>query len=320
MAHESAAAEAESALRLREDAVVERMCTLAYSEATAQRLEQSLRLREEEWWERNGKPVDRKSEVSRREAVARRHGEQLAKREEANAGREQRHLENARTEQAALEQRVTKLEAQEKELATSAYGGVVPMGEGELAEQLTVAADTIAGLHRALQERVEEVKALWLANEVGPGMLRDAFVRLDRTGHRVGISLSRDPELPSSMTALTHRIGEMAEDLERLPEVVKDTVKSSSVVELVLASYHARDPDFLRWLALEDSPLSSPPGRRRRSTKLRRRSWGTSRGLLLRSPSRRPQKMLTRRSTGITSSAVARPVAWVRGRPPHRRS
>lgn len=265
--------------------------------------------------------MDRKSEVSRREAVARRHGEQLAKREEANAGREQRHLENARTEQAALEQRVTKLEAQEKELATSAYGGVVPMGEGELAEQLTVAADTIAGLHRALQERVEEVKALWLANEVGPGMLRDAFVRLDRTGHRVGISLSRDPELPSSMTALTHRIGEMAEDLERLPEVVKDTVKSSSVVELVLASYHARDPDFLLWLALEDSPLSSPPGqRRRRSTKLRRRSWGTSRGLLLRSPSRRPQKMLTRRSTGITSSAVARPVAWVRGRPPHRRS
>jgi hypothetical protein len=52
----------------------------------------------------------------------------------------------------------------------------------------------------------------------------------------------------------------MAGTLQRLPEELEETIKSSSrdlargAVELVLASYQARDPDFSPWAALDEFP------------------------------------------------------------------
>ncbi|XP_066159846.1 uncharacterized protein [Oryza sativa Japonica Group] len=81
VAHESACAEEESALRLREDALAERERALEEAEAEAQRLADSLSLRE------------------------------AALTEQAR-----RNLESVRAERAALEQRAADLEAREKEL------------------------------------------------------------------------------------------------------------------------------------------------------------------------------------------------------------
>ena len=52
----------------------------------------------------------------------------------------------------------------------------------------------------------------------------------------------------------------MAGALQRLPEELEKTIKSSSrdlaqgAVELVLASYQARDPNFSPWMALDEFP------------------------------------------------------------------
>jgi hypothetical protein len=56
--------------------------------------------------------------------------------------------------------------------------------------------------------------------------------------------------------------------LERLPEELEETIKSSSrdlaqgAVELVLASYQARDPDFSPWAALDEFPPGTEDGAR----------------------------------------------------------
>ena len=60
----------------------------------------------------------------------------------------------------------------------------------------------------------------------------------------------------------------MAGTLQRLPEELEETIKSSSrdlargAVELVLASYQARDPDFSPWAALEEFPPGTEDGAR----------------------------------------------------------
>ncbi len=81
------AAEAESALRLREEAAAERTRTTTAAEAAVARCAEELWLREEVWWEQDAALAEREAEVNRREVAARRLSDQLTKREEAVVGR-----------------------------------------------------------------------------------------------------------------------------------------------------------------------------------------------------------------------------------------
>nr|AAU90209.1 hypothetical protein [Oryza sativa Japonica Group] len=232
-AHEAACAEEESALRLREDALTERGRALEEAEATAQRLADSLFLRE------------------------------AAREEQAR-----RNLEGARAERAALDQRAAELEARAKELDARAHSGGAAVGHGDLAARLAAAEHTIAELQGALDSSAGEVEALRLASEVGPGMLRDAVSRLDRAGRQAGLWGGRYAKYAVNQGGLAQRLSEMAGALERFPEELEETIKSSSrdlargAVELVLASYQARDPDFSPWAALEEFPPGTEDGAR----------------------------------------------------------
>nr|ABF93932.1 retrotransposon protein, putative, unclassified [Oryza sativa Japonica Group] len=232
-AHEAACAEEESALRLREDALTERGRALEEAEAAAQRLADSLFLREAAWEEQA-----------------------------------RRNLEGARAERAALDQRAAELEARAKELDARAHSGGAAAGLGDLAACLAAAEHTIAELQGALDSSAGEVEALRLASEVGPGMLRDAVSRLDRAGRQAGLWGGRYTKYAANQGALAQRLSEMAGALERLPEELEETIKSSSrdlargAVELVLASYQARDPDFSPWVALEEFPPGTEDGAR----------------------------------------------------------
>nr|AAV59296.1 unknown protein [Oryza sativa Japonica Group] len=150
--HEAACAEEESALRLREDALIERERALEEAEAAAQRLADSLSLRE------------------------------AAQEEQAR-----RNLESARAERAALNQRAAELEAQARELDARARSGGAATGDSDLAARLAAAEHTIVDLQGALDSSTGEVEALRLAGEIGPSMLRDAVSRLDRAGRQAGL-------------------------------------------------------------------------------------------------------------------------------------
>nr|ABA99911.1 retrotransposon protein, putative, unclassified [Oryza sativa Japonica Group] len=235
-AHEAACAEEESALRFREDALTERERALEEAEAAARRLADSLSLRE------------------------------AARVEQAR-----RDLEGARAERAALDQRAAELEARAKELNARAHSGGAAAGDSDLAARLAAAEHTIAGLQGALDSSTGEVEALRLANEVGPGMLRDAVSRLDRAGRQAGLWGGRCAKYAANQGGLAQRLSEMAGVLWRLPEELEEMIKSSSrdlargAVELVLASYQARDPDFSPWAALEEFPPGTEEARARRS-------------------------------------------------------
>nr|AAT85174.1 hypothetical protein [Oryza sativa Japonica Group] len=232
-AHEAACAEEESALRLREDALTEWGRALEEAKAAAQRLADSLFLRE------------------------------AAREEQAR-----RNLEGARAERAALDQRAAKLEARAKELDARAHSGGAAAGLGDLAARLAAAEHTIAELQGALDSSAGEVEALRMASEVGPGMLRDAVSRLDRAGRQAGLWGGRYAKYAANQGGLAQRLSEMAGALERLPEELEETIKSSSrdlargAVELVLARYQARDPDFSPWAALEEFPPGTGDGAR----------------------------------------------------------
>nr|CAE03744.1 OSJNBa0019D11.10 [Oryza sativa Japonica Group] len=232
-AHEAACAEEESALRLREDALTKRGRALEEAEATAQRLADSLSLHE------------------------------AAREEQAR-----RNLEGARAERAALDQRAAELEARAKELDARAHSGGAAAGHGDLVARLAAAEHTIAELQGALDSSAGEIEALRLASEVGPGMLRDAVSRLDRAGRQAGLWGGRYAKYAANQGGLAQRLSEMAGVLERLPEELEETIKSSSrdlargAVELVLASYQARDPDFSPWAALEEFPPGTEDGAR----------------------------------------------------------
>ncbi|XP_066160636.1 basal body protein 10-like [Oryza sativa Japonica Group] len=232
-AHEAACAEEESALRLREDTLTERGRALEEAEAAAQRLADSLFLRE------------------------------AAREEQAR-----RNLEGARAKRAALDQRVAELEARAKELDARAHSGGAAVGDGDLAARLAAAEHSIAELQGALDSSAGEVEALRLAGEVGPGMLRDAVSRLDRAGRQAGLWGGRCAKYAANQGGLAQRLSEMAGTLQRLPEELEETIKSSSrdlargAVELVLASYQARDPDFSPWAALEEFPPGTEDGAR----------------------------------------------------------
>jgi Protein of unknown function (DUF390). len=174
----------------------------------------------------------------------------------------------ARTERAALDQRAAELEARAKELDARAYSGGAAAGHGDLAAHLAAAGHTIAELQGALDSSAGEFEALRLANEVGPGMLRDAVSCLDRAGRQAGLWGGRYTKYAANQGGLAQRLSEMAGALERLPEELEETIKSSSrdlargAVELVLASYQARDPDFSPWEALEEFPPGTEDGAR----------------------------------------------------------
>ncbi len=224
-AHEAACAEEESALRLREDALTERERALEEAEAAAQRLAESASLHE------------------------------AALEEQAR-----RNLEGARAEKATLNQRAAELEAQAKELDARARSGGAATGDSDLAARLAAAEHTIADLQGALDSSTGEVEALRLAGEIGPSMLRDAVSRLDRAGRQAGLWGGRTAKYAANQGGLAQRLSEMAGTLQRLPEELEETIKSSSrdlargAVELVLASYQARDPDFSPWAALDEFP------------------------------------------------------------------
>nr|ABA96834.1 transposon protein, putative, unclassified [Oryza sativa Japonica Group] len=224
-AHESACAEEESALRLREDALAERERALEEAEAEAQRLADSLSLRE------------------------------AALTEQAR-----RNLESVRAERAALEQRAADLEAREKELDARACSGGAAAGESDLAARLAAAEHTVADMQRALDSSAGEAEALRLAGEIGPGTLWDAVSRLDRAGRQVGLWKGQTTTHSSNLEGLAPHLTKMAWALQQLPEELEKTIKSSSrdlaqgAVELVLASYQARDPNFSPWMALEEFP------------------------------------------------------------------
>nr|CAE01744.2 OSJNBb0056F09.7 [Oryza sativa Japonica Group] len=221
-AHEAACAEEESALRLREDELTERKRALEEAEAATQRREEQARL----------------------------------------------NLEGARAERAALDQRAAEFEARAKELDARARSGGAAAGDGDLAARLAAAEHTIAELQGALDSSAGEVEALRLAGEVGPGMLRDAVSRLDRASRQAGLWGGRTAKYAANQGGLAQRLSEMAGTLQRLPEELEETIKSSSrdlargAMELVLASYQARDPDFSPWAALDEFPPGTEDGAR----------------------------------------------------------
>nr|AAK55775.1 Unknown protein [Oryza sativa] len=224
-AHEAACAEEESALRLREDALAERERALEESEAATQRLADSLSLRE------------------------------VAQEEQAR-----RNLECVRAERAALEQRAANLEAREKELDARERSGGAATGENDLVARLAAAEHTVADMQRALDSSTGEAEALRLSGEIGPGMLWDAVSRLDRAGREAGLWKGQTISRSTNLEGLAPHLRRMAWAVQQLPEELEKTIKSSSrdlaqgAVELVLASYQARDPGFSPWMALEEFP------------------------------------------------------------------
>ncbi|XP_066160158.1 uncharacterized protein [Oryza sativa Japonica Group] len=232
-AHEAACAEEESALRLREDALTERERALEEAEAAAQRLAESASLREA-----------------------------------ALEDQARRNLEGTRAKRAALNQRAAELEAQAKELDARARSGGAVTGDSDLAARLAAAEHTIADLQGALNSSMGEVEALRLTGEIGPSMLRDVVSRLDRARRQAGLWGGRTVKYAANQGGLAQRLSEMAGTLQRLPEELERTIKSSSrdlargAVELVLASYQARDPDFSPWTALDEFPPGIEDGAR----------------------------------------------------------
>nr|BAD69238.1 erythrocyte binding protein-like [Oryza sativa Japonica Group] len=91
-------------------------------------------------------------------------------------------------------------------------------------------------------------------------MLWDAVSRLDCAGRQVGLWRGRTVKYAANQGGLAQRLSKMAGALQRLPEELEKTIKSSSrdlaqgAVELVLASYQARDPNFSPWMALDEFP------------------------------------------------------------------
>nr|AAU10740.1 hypothetical protein [Oryza sativa Japonica Group] len=209
----------------REAAVAIREATLAAHEAACAEEESALRLHEDELTERERALEEAEAAAQLREEQAR------------------LNLEGARAERAALDQRAAEFEARAKELDTRARSGGAAAGDGDLAARLAAAEHTIAELQGALDSSAGEVEALRLAGEVGPGMLRDAVSRLDRAGRQASLWGGRTAKYAANQGGLAQRLSEMAGTLQRLPEELEETIKSSSrdlargAVELVLASY-----------------------------------------------------------------------------------
>nr|AAT81755.1 hypothetical protein [Oryza sativa Japonica Group]ABF97408.1 retrotransposon protein, putative, unclassified [Oryza sativa Japonica Group] len=241
-AREQRAAETEVASRRREEALEARAMAL---EERACAVERDL--------------ADREAAVAIREATLTAHEAACAEEESA-----------LRLREDALTERERALE--EAEAAAQRLADGLSLREAAWEEQarrnLEAAEHTIADLQGALDSSAGEVEALRLAGEVGPGMLRDAVSRLDCAGRQAGLWGGRTAKYAANQGGLAQRLSEIAGTLQRLPEELERTIKSSSrdlargVVELVLASYQARDPDFSPWTALDEFPPGTEDGAR----------------------------------------------------------
>nr|BAD88339.1 membrane-associated protein-like [Oryza sativa Japonica Group] len=194
----------------REAAVAIREATLVAHEAACAEEESALRLREDELTERERALEEAEAAAQLREEQAR------------------LNLEGARAERAALDQRAAEFEARAKELDARAHSGGAAAGDGDLAARLAAAEHTITELQGALDSSAGEVEALHLAGEVGPGMLRDAVSRLDCAGRQAGLWGGRTAKYAANQGGLAQRLSEMAGTLQRLPEELEETIKSSS--------------------------------------------------------------------------------------------
>nr|ABA97228.1 retrotransposon protein, putative, unclassified [Oryza sativa Japonica Group] len=249
-ARERRAAETEVASRRREEALEARAMAL---EERACAVERDLADREAAVAIRESALTERERALEEADAAAQWLADSLSLREAAQEEQARRNLESACAERAALNQRAAELEAQARELDARARSGGAATSDSDLTARLAAAEHTIADLQGALDSSAGEVEALRLAGEVGPGMLRDAVSRLDRAGRQGG---------------LAQRLSEIAGTLQRLAEELERTIKSSSrdlargAVELILASYQARDPDFSPWTALDEFPPGTEDGAR----------------------------------------------------------
>nr|CAE04108.1 OSJNBa0096F01.16 [Oryza sativa Japonica Group]CAE04553.1 OSJNBa0052P16.2 [Oryza sativa Japonica Group] len=238
-AREQRATETEAALRRREEALEARAMALEERACVAEKV-----------------LADREAAVTSREATLAAHESACAEEESALRLREDALAER----EAALEQRAADLEAREKELDARACIGGAAAGESDLAARLADAEHTVADMQRALNSSAGEAEALRLAGEIGPGMLWDAVSRLDRAGRQAGLWKGQSMTRPTNLEGLAPHLTKMAWALQQLPEELEKTIKSSSrdlaqgAVELVLASYQARDPNFSPWMALEEFP------------------------------------------------------------------
>nr|BAD01762.1 hypothetical protein [Oryza sativa Japonica Group] len=233
MALEERACVVERDLADREAAVAIREVTLAAHEAACAEEESALRLREDAL-------TERERALEEAEAAAQRLVESASFREAAQEEQARRNLESARAERATLNQRAAELEAQARELDARARSGGAATGDSDLAARLAAAEHTIADLQGALDSSTGEA-GLWGGRTV---------------------------KYAANQGGLAQRLSEMAGTLQRLPEELEGTIKSSSrdlargAVELVLASYQARDPDFSPWTALDEFPPGTEDGAR----------------------------------------------------------
>nr|AAK55778.1 Hypothetical protein [Oryza sativa] len=207
---------------------------------------------------------------------------------DAAAAREQRAAETeaaSRRREEALEARAMALEERacvverdlaDREAAVTIREATLAAHEAACAEEelaLRLREDALTERERALEgaeaaaqqladslslrEAAQEEQA---RREVGPGMLWDAVSRLDCAGRQVGLWRGRIVKYAANQGGLAQRLSKMAGALQRLPEELEKTIKSSSrdlaqgAVELVLASYQARDPNFSPWMALDEFP------------------------------------------------------------------
>nr|AAP03397.1 hypothetical protein [Oryza sativa Japonica Group]AAR87201.1 hypothetical protein [Oryza sativa Japonica Group] len=232
-ARERRAAETEVASRRREEALEARAMAL---EERACAVERDL--------------ADREAAVAIREVTLAVHEAACAEEESA-----------LRLREDALTERERALE--EAEATTQRLADSLSLREAAQEEQ---ARRNLEG--RARLVPAGEVEALRLAGEVGPGMLRDAVSRLDRAGRQAGLWGGRTAKYAANQGGLAQRLSEIAGTLQRFPEELERTIKSSSrdlaqgAVELVLASYQARDPDFSPWTALDEFPPGTEDGAR----------------------------------------------------------
>nr|BBF89981.1 retrotransposon protein-like [Oryza rufipogon] len=238
-ARERRAAENEAASRRREEAL----------EARATALEERARAKERDL-------ADREAAVAIREATLAAHEAACAEEESALRLRE-----DALTEQ---ERALEEAEAAAQRLADSLF-----LCETAREEQARRNLEGARAERAALDQRAAELEAR--AKE------------LDARAHSGGAAAG-DGDLAARLAAAEHTIAGLQDALdssagevealrlanERLPEEFEETIKSSSrdlargAVELVLASYQARDPDFSPWAALDEFPPGTEDGARAR--------------------------------------------------------
>nr|AAT85252.1 hypothetical protein [Oryza sativa Japonica Group] len=200
---------------------------------------------------------------------------------DAAAARERRAAESeaaSRRREEALEARATALEerARVKERDLADREAVVAIREATLAAHEAACAEEESALRLREDALTERERALEEAEATAQRLADSLFHReaareeqaRHRAGRQAGLWGGRTAKYAANQGGLAQRLSEMAGTLPRLPEELEETIKSSSrdlalgAVELVLASYQARDPDFSPWAALDEFPPGTEDGAR----------------------------------------------------------